>query len=51
MRVIPTEGPRPVVYGEHVQAPGAPTALIYGAPARWRRLCMATSALLLTLRT
>jgi hypothetical protein len=30
VRIIPTEGPRPVVYGEHLHAPGAPTALIYG---------------------
>jgi hypothetical protein len=30
-RVIPTEGPQPVVYAEHLEAgPGAPTVLIYG---------------------
>lgn len=34
VRIIPTEGPRPVVYGEHLHAPGAPTALIYGEAKR-----------------
>lgn len=31
VRILPTEGPRPVVYADYLHAPpGAPTALIYG---------------------
>lgn len=31
VRILPTEGPRPVVYADFLHAPpGAPTALIYG---------------------
>ncbi|GAB4821211.1 hypothetical protein N2152v2_008257 [Parachlorella kessleri] len=29
IQVLPTEGPRPVVYADYLHAPGAPTALIY----------------------